>query len=325
MRFFREYVEKHGSDWLNKQVVRLGNLSLVVESGTPGVFLARQNNGEVIRIYNTTRTPATPDLRVEVGRSKSAPNLWQIIRVMEDYDVPADSGQIAHHAPQHMFGGSDMLPVDRKQITYLVALAYSGLVVQVYGGLMRAGAGYVLIDHQLFDLSSQAVTGGARYVNIEADANGTLSANPGTVVGSVQVITVADIPAPSGNNALIASVLMFESQDEITNDHILVPLPVERGGTAGEISDAAADTPADGDKFGFWDVADTVLKSITWANLKAALQTYFNAIYSVLGHSHDASTITGKYRQFVWVSDGSGGWEFVSSGGEPVTHLEDLE
>jgi hypothetical protein len=35
--------------------------------------------------------------------------------------------------------------------------------------------------------------------------------------------------------------------------------------------------------------------------------------------------LTGQYRQFVWVDDGTGSWEFVSSGGQPVLNLEDLE
>lgn len=66
------------------------------------------------------------------------------------------------------------------------------------------------------------------------------------------------------------------------------------GGAAwSDINTASADTPLDADKFGFWDVVDAALKSITWANIKAALKTYFDTLYAVAangvtnGDSHD--------------------------------------
>lgn len=43
------------------------------------------------------------------------------------------------------------------------------------------------------------------------------------------------------------------------------------------------------------------------------------------GYVDASSMVMPKYRQFVWVSDGAGDWEFVTSGGEPVFNLEVLE
>lgn len=39
-------------------------------------------------------------------------------------------------------------------------------------------------------------------------------------------------------------------------------------------------TPLDADKIGIWNVANSLFKALTWANLKATLKTYFDTLYS---------------------------------------------
>lgn len=52
--------------------------------------------------------------------------------------------------------------------------------------------------------------------------------------------------------------------------------------------DAAKSTPVDADELGLLDsAASWVKKTLTWANVKATLKTYFDAIYAAVGHNHD--------------------------------------
>lgn len=55
--------------------------------------------------------------------------------------------------------------------------------------------------------------------------------------------------------------------------------------TASEIHDATNKaTPVDADEIGIWDSVSLALRKVTWANLKATLKTYFDTIYTPLGH-----------------------------------------
>lgn len=52
--------------------------------------------------------------------------------------------------------------------------------------------------------------------------------------------------------------------------------------TGAAIHAASADTLADADEMGFWQTAGSALKKITWANIKAALKTYFDTLYKTI-------------------------------------------
>jgi hypothetical protein len=81
-------------------------------------------------------------------------------------------------------------------------------------------------------------------------------------------------------------------------------------------------TPADADEFVFWDSVTGLVNKITWANIKASLQTVFDGLYAALTHTHP---VTGQYRQFVYEIDGSGDVLFPTEDGDAVFELEDVE
>jgi len=170
----------------------------------------------------------------------------------------------------------------------------ANFIVRVYGSVVHTATGIRKIETQDIDLSSYVVTEGAKFVSIESDDDGVLTVHEGTAFDTPEIGTDADIPVPDPGKYLIAFVLLYDGQTQLSNNDIRVPFPlgVIAKGSGLQISEAVADTPADGDKFGFWDIVDDALKSITWANIKVTLKTYFDGIYSALGHVHDAADVT---------------------------------
>jgi len=280
-KLFNQTIEQKGDQWLERIPAWLGDHTGQVTTATVGMINVRTVEGQVLVVFNNV-APAETDILVTIGRSKDQPQLWQVISRREVWNVPASSS-VMHHHEQHMFMAPDMVPIDRKQILQLSVMVYNaaGFVVQVGGSYVHTPAGLAMISTQLLDLSSYVVTAGAKFISIEADDDGVLSVHEGVAFGAPEIGTISDIPAPDPGQYHVASVWFFEGQAALLNEHIRVPFPLgviaKDGGL--QISEADPDTPADGDKFGFWDVVDSVLKSITWANIKATLKTYFDTLY----------------------------------------------
>lgn len=82
----------------------------------------------------------------------------------------------------------------------------------------------------------------------------------------------------------------------------VIAAAVENSGIAFEtpIKDASTKTtPVDADQAPVVDSADSSkTKRVTWANIKAALKTYFDMLYAAATHTHAWSTITGKPTSF---------------------------
>ena len=285
-KLFDKLTEQRGDQWLERVPAWLGNHAGTVATGTAGMIYVRTVEGQVLIVFNNV-APSEYNILVTIGRSKDQPQLWQVISRREVWDVPASS---------HMFLAPDMVPIDRKQILALTVLVAdpANFIVRMYGSVVHTATGIVKISTQDIDLSSYVVTAGAKFISIETDDDGALTVHEGTAFDAPEIGTYADIPVPAAGKYLIAFVLLYDGQSQLSNNDIRVPFPlgVIAKGSGLQIDEAAADTPADGDKFGFWDIVDDALKSITWANIKATLKTYFDAVYSALGHVHDAADVT---------------------------------
>jgi hypothetical protein len=67
------------------------------------------------------------------------------------------------------------------------------------------------------------------------------------------------------------------------------------------------------------------IEALTVAEGSVAYATDINKHGYYNGTSWVWDTSGRQYRQFVWVDDGAGSWEFVSAGGEPILNLQSLE
>lgn len=80
-----------------------------------------------------------------------------------------------------------------------------------------------------------------------------------------------------------------------TDSRAQAAAPPETAATIGTLTHAATAkaTPVDADEVGLVDSAATFgLKRLTWANLKATIKTYFDAIYAAVAHAHSGADIT---------------------------------
>lgn len=83
-----------------------------------------------------------------------------------------------------------------------------------------------------------------------------------------------------------------------------------------------ADTVSDNDTLNFFQVAGSVLKKITWSNIKATLKSYFDGIYSAAAHVHSflnlsdtPAAYTGQGGKVVKVKVDETGVEFGDAAG----------
>jgi len=119
-------------------------------------------------------------------------------------------------------------------------------------------------------VDENAAITGATKTKITYDAKG--------LVTSGTDATTADINASTNRNYVTDAQLVVIGNTSGTNTGD------ETATRIGTIVNGATNyaTPLDADKVGIWDVANSLFKALTWANLKATLKTYFDTLYATV-------------------------------------------
>ncbi len=191
----------------------LGNHAGVTDAGDGLVYMTLFN-GQVIRLINR-RVPNVPYKSVVAGYEPSAPNVLQVLYSREVYGGEDADPDVPNHHETHEYPSLDTVWVGAEQFTPLLTLPSSGFIVQVYGGVLRKAddSGWMVVQSEEVDLSSYQPSAGAKYVLIDVDDSGVLSVISGSLVDSIDELSVSDIPETS--NIPIACVRLYDGQDEI--------------------------------------------------------------------------------------------------------------
>ena len=158
-----------------------------------------------------------------------------------------------------------------------------GLALLLISGT-ALGAGSEYYDHTTFPAQGSAATSAGMRAELDAVEAG-----------------FDKLPALTGNGGKVVRINSGATAQEAVTQATVV----------GEAIDGATDkaTPVDADEIGLVDsAASNVLKSLTWANLKATIKSYYDAVASTLTNkiiNLTSNTLTGTTAQFnTALSDG---------------------
>ena len=248
-------------------------------------------NGQSFDVWNP-HVPNKANLRVWVGYDNVNPHRLQILGAREA-GIDASNYFLPEHHETHEYPNHDTVWVNREMFLPLLVLPNGGLTVKIYNQILwTSEEEFIRIVDQTFDLTLFQPTSGAIYALLSATSDGEVNLTEGSPVGGRAALGLADIPPIPTGEFPICAIALYAGQSEIRRD--IRPGKVNdiedlrwcgfamvsaSNGVGVAIDNADADIPLDADKFGFWDVVDAALKSITWANIKTALQTFFETLF----------------------------------------------
>lgn len=166
-----------------------------------------------------TRTPHMNDLDVFVGWDPLNPGVLQVLgeNIYGSYE-PVNNPSVGQHGASHVWGGSDVVYVDTKQIINATVYPTSGLSVVVNPGVLRHATGFTLVKPTTIDLTSYVPGSDMRFVVIQVDDDGDVAVKQGSTFG-IDEYGIEQIPAPDEGYAPLYAIRLFDGQTEISNEY----------------------------------------------------------------------------------------------------------
>jgi len=185
-----------------------------VLTGVSGwVYVTETVTGSVRQVLNR-RVPNKVFTHVAVGYDPSQPGVLQVLYARDVFGDQDTSPAVPDHAQTHAYGGGDTDFVEAARIMPFLALPYSELTVQIFGGVFEKSDGsWNVLSNQTLDLSAYQPADGAIWALLQYDEDGAVSVVEGTDVGVPSLLTVANIPAATENP--FAAIRLYEGQTEI--------------------------------------------------------------------------------------------------------------
>jgi len=189
------------------------------------VFVRLISTGETTTALNYI-APLDEGLLVVVGTTQAMPGVLQVLSISSVYGPSQTTPEIPNHADFHRYPGRDTVWVDAGQILPFLTLPDpdNAFYVVIKGGVFRTQDGdlYVL-QHQTKDLSSYAITTGAKYLFLQYDDAGTITVIEGDLQNDKLQLTVDKIPTPTEHPLIILQVYAGQTtfrRDNEINDFV---------------------------------------------------------------------------------------------------------
>ena len=184
----------------------------------------------------------------------------------------AKIGEVVNGASAATPNDTDLLPVIESSVTKKLTLTNLKAFLKTYFDTLYSNLGYTA-ENVANKSSSYTLSSTTTYANTKALVDGLATKEPlkgsdDNYVTDAQLVVIGNTSGTNTGN--------------------------ETAATIGAIVNGATNytPPLDSDKIGIWDVANSLFKSLTWANLKVALSSIFAPLNSVVDIT-SLCTITG--------------------------------
>ncbi len=169
-------------------------------------------NGEAMTVYNG-RIPNMTAI-VDVGYDDDRPGMLQVLGFAPEYRNKS-APSIKNHAASHRWFDYDPVDVYRQAFMELLPRSLGGLKVRIYTGVYACGGLFHILPNTDVDLSGEAVSSGAEWVNVEVDADGVISFTHGDNYDNRFQLTPENVPTTSSSKKLLCSVKMYNGQTSV--------------------------------------------------------------------------------------------------------------
>lgn len=173
----------------------------------------------------------------------------------------AKIGEVVNGASAATPNDTDLLPVIESSVTKKLTLTNLKAFLKTYFDTLYSNLGYTA-ENVANKSSSYTLSSTTTYANTKALVDGLATKEP--------------LKGSDDNYVTDAQLVVIGNTSNTNSGN-------ETAATIGAIVNGATNyaTPLDADKIGIWDVANSLFKSLTWANLKATLKTYFDTLYGL--------------------------------------------
>jgi hypothetical protein len=186
-------------------------------------------------------------------------------------------------------------PTTRGELTFVNAANRAIWFKLKVTGAVIAGTGYRKVPVAFIDNAGTLVNGASFGMAFSpAGDKGSDGLGAGDVIGPAGAVDSHIAVFDTNTGKLLKGGGVAVSGLATSAQGALAATALQPGTLGTEINNLAAKTaPVDTDLVGLVDsAASNVLKKFSWANLKAALATYFGTIYAAISHSHTVSQLS---------------------------------